>query len=81
MENNVFKTGAVMDLVANAEVVNEQVENLQDASNAQKVTSHAYKYLGKTNTIVREFVKIGRNDECPCGSGKKFKNCHGKDLK
>jgi preprotein translocase subunit SecA len=23
--------------------------------------------------------KIGRNDPCPCGSGKKFKNCHGKD--
>jgi preprotein translocase subunit SecA len=21
--------------------------------------------------------KIGRNDPCPCGSGKKFKNCHG----
>ncbi len=24
--------------------------------------------------------KIGRNDPCPCGSGKKYKNCHGKDL-
>jgi preprotein translocase subunit SecA len=24
--------------------------------------------------------KIGRNDPCPCGSGKKFKNCHGKDV-
>jgi preprotein translocase subunit SecA len=24
--------------------------------------------------------KVGRNDPCPCGSGKKFKNCHGKDL-
>lgn len=24
--------------------------------------------------------KIGRNDPCPCGSGKKFKNCHGKNL-
>ena len=22
----------------------------------------------------------GRNDPCPCGSGKKFKNCHGKGL-
>ncbi|WP_420840274.1 SEC-C metal-binding domain-containing protein [Caniella muris] len=21
---------------------------------------------------------MGRNDPCPCGSGKKFKNCHGK---
>jgi preprotein translocase subunit SecA len=25
--------------------------------------------------------KIGRNDPCPCGSGKKYKNCHGKDEK
>ena len=24
--------------------------------------------------------KIGRNDPCPCGSGKKYKNCHGRDL-
>ena len=24
--------------------------------------------------------KIGRNDPCPCGSGKKFKNCHGRNL-
>ena len=29
--------------------------------------------------IVKEKVP-GRNDPCPCGSGKKFKNCHGKDL-
>ena len=24
--------------------------------------------------------KVGRNDPCPCGSGRKFKNCHGKNL-
>ncbi|HNP53809.1 MAG TPA: SEC-C metal-binding domain-containing protein, partial [Ferruginibacter sp.] len=29
---------------------------------------------------VRVDPKIGRNDPCPCGSGKKFKQCHGKDL-
>ncbi len=28
---------------------------------------------------VRVEKKVGRNDPCPCGSGKKFKNCHGKD--
>jgi hypothetical protein len=26
---------------------------------------------------VRETPKVGRNDPCPCGSGKKFKKCHG----
>ena len=31
----------------------------------------------KTKTIIRKYnKKIGRNDPCPCGSGKKFKKCH-----
>jgi uncharacterized protein len=29
-------------------------------------------------TIRREQPKVGRNDPCPCGSGKKFKQCHGR---
>jgi preprotein translocase subunit SecA len=28
--------------------------------------------------VVRDQPKVGRNDPCPCGSGKKFKQCHGK---
>jgi preprotein translocase subunit SecA len=28
--------------------------------------------------FIREGAKVGRNDPCPCGSGKKFKQCHGK---
>ena len=31
-----------------------------------------------TKTVHREQDKVGRNDACPCGSGKKFKKCHGK---
>ena len=31
-----------------------------------------------TVTIHRQQPKVGRNDPCPCGSGKKFKNCCGK---
>jgi len=27
--------------------------------------------------VVREGAKVGRNDPCPCGSGKKYKKCHG----
>jgi uncharacterized protein len=30
--------------------------------------------------VRREGPRIGRNDPCPCGSGKKYKACHGKDL-
>jgi preprotein translocase subunit SecA len=28
-------------------------------------------------TVKREEPKVGRNDPCPCGSGKKYKKCHG----
>ncbi|HQZ45234.1 MAG TPA: SEC-C metal-binding domain-containing protein, partial [Usitatibacteraceae bacterium] len=28
--------------------------------------------------FVRSSLKVGRNDACPCGSGRKYKNCHGK---
>ena len=33
---------------------------------------------GVNKTIVNEEPKVGRNDPCPCGSGKKYKNCCGK---
>jgi preprotein translocase subunit SecA len=29
-------------------------------------------------TVVRSVPKVGRNDPCPCGSGKKYKFCHGR---
>jgi len=31
----------------------------------------------RQGTIVREQPKVGRNEPCPCGSGKKYKKCHG----
>ncbi|MFZ4699257.1 MAG: preprotein translocase subunit SecA [Candidatus Methylumidiphilus sp.] len=33
---------------------------------------------GPAKPFVREGEKVGRNDPCPCGSGKKYKQCHGK---
>ncbi len=32
----------------------------------------------QSSTFVRETPKVGRNEPCPCGSGKKYKQCHGK---
>src|SRR5438105_4365978 len=32
----------------------------------------------KAQPVVRHTQKVGRNDPCPCGSGKKYKHCHGK---
>jgi preprotein translocase subunit SecA len=31
-----------------------------------------------TAPIVRSEKKVGRNEPCPCGSGKKYKQCHGR---
>jgi len=31
--------------------------------------------------VVNKEIKVGRNEKCPCGSGKKYKNCCGKDKK
>jgi preprotein translocase subunit SecA len=33
---------------------------------------------GTITPITRDGTKVGRNDQCPCGSGKKYKQCHGK---
>jgi preprotein translocase subunit SecA len=33
---------------------------------------------GPVETFKREGRKVGRNEPCPCGSGKKYKQCHGK---
>jgi preprotein translocase subunit SecA len=32
---------------------------------------------GANKQVVNKGDKVGRNDPCPCGSGKKFKKCHG----
>ena len=34
--------------------------------------------LVKPAPFVRAMDKVGRNEPCPCGSGKKYKHCHGK---
>ena len=33
---------------------------------------------GRPHTMVNAMPKVGRNDPCPCGSGKKYKQCHGR---
>jgi preprotein translocase subunit SecA len=45
------------------------------ASNKRSAVSDASRPDGAT--VVRSVPKVGRNDPCPCGSGKKYKHCHG----
>ncbi|WP_143304622.1 preprotein translocase subunit SecA [Chitinophaga vietnamensis] len=53
--------------------------NEQQQSNGHDMSGYAAPEEEK-HEPVRVGPKVGRNDPCPCGSGKKFKNCHGKDL-
>jgi preprotein translocase subunit SecA len=45
---------------------------------AAKAAAAGVSQQSKPETIKREQPKVGRNEPCPCGSGKKFKQCHGK---
>lgn len=42
---------------------------------SEEKRNELYKEQKKSGTFVREGKKIGRNEPCPCGSGKKFKQC------
>ena len=48
------------------------------ASADQQAAMKAQNVEAKVETIRREQPRVGRNDPCPCGSGKKYKQCHGK---
>ncbi len=48
--------------------------------NAQREAASARQGERQPVMPVKAAPKIGRNDPCPCGSGKKYKNCHGKGL-
>ncbi|MBV6306709.1 preprotein translocase subunit SecA [Candidimonas humi] len=70
----------------------EQVETEEPATQLENVTYHHSDYDaalsgtdpgldeadGRGVPFVNAMPKVGRNDPCPCGSGKKYKHCHGK---
>jgi preprotein translocase subunit SecA len=73
----------------NLQVVSEQApETLQQRRMARRPASLRFtgpnqgaapagEEEGKVKTVVRDQPKVGRNEPCPCGSGKKYKKCHG----
>ena len=64
----------------------EQIEEVETPPQLENVQYHHADYdeaLGATapkpaQPVERHMPKVGRNDPCPCGSGKKYKHCHGK---
>jgi preprotein translocase subunit SecA len=57
----------------------QQIEQQQQARPQRVVMSHGDQPVAAEAPMVkRDGDKVGRNDLCPCGSGKKYKRCHGK---
>lgn len=80
------QTNLIMDAIANTNYVrtDEEFNNLGNvttsASALQGVLDSSpsrmlNSYMTKPKQKVRKGKKIGRNDKCPCGSGKKYKHC------
>ena len=65
---------------AQAQAANSARQNFSGAqARAQAAGSQMnQRSQGDNVTVRRTMPKVGRNDPCPCGSGKKFKNCHGR---
>lgn len=58
-------------------------EQKDDYQEAQQARYEAGRNASQGDTKQQPYIaeqRIGRNDPCPCGSGKKFKNCHGRNL-
>jgi len=55
----------------------EQIEKKRRRAEFQMAQQQNNGGDGASRQVKREGAKVGRNDPCPCGSGKKFKKCHG----
>lgn len=62
------------------EQAREKLQFQHDESSAldQPAAAEDDEKVQKEQPFTREGEKVGRNDPCPCGSGKKYKQCHGK---
>ena len=64
--------------------VGSAVREQQAARAAEQAAGSAPKPTEKPQTYVKDkedpFANVGRNDPCPCGSGLKYKKCHGRDA-
>lgn len=67
----------VVDLTnATDEQAAEQMKQFEDSViTGDQLAQIRALYNRRPKQLVRKHAKIGRNDPCPCGSGKKFKNC------
>jgi len=79
--------GEVTKIIARVKIQEDDVEEMErheqqqvqyQHDSANSPTQPKEKAPQQVETYVREGKKVGRNEPCPCGSGKKYKQCHGK---
>ena len=56
------------------------IRGVRDNMRLAEYNGNTYSSLSAASSVVRDQPKVGRNDPCPCGSGKKFKKCCGKEA-
>lgn len=59
------------------EAIHREQEEMLEAQLRAHQEAEKAKTVAEEKKIIRATIKVGRNDPCPCGSGKKFKACHG----
>ena len=89
---NKFREDVTRTLFHIRMVSNEAIEKLNENNNQIETHHNKDENINKNKTIINKtknieidpnnpstWGKVGRNELCPCGSGKKYKNCHGKN--
>lgn len=61
-----------------AEAIEERAERIHNVTYTHPNEDGSVSEEADVATAVAEVPKVGRNDPCPCGSGKKYKQCHGR---
>jgi preprotein translocase subunit SecA len=61
-----------------AEAIEERAERIANVTYTHPNEDGSVSQEADPTTVVAELPKVGRNDPCPCGSGKKYKLCHGR---
>jgi preprotein translocase subunit SecA len=56
--------------------IHEEAPGTQDIARQQQAAIDGSESQAKIEPIRNQGPRVGRNDPCPCGSGKKYKNCH-----
>jgi preprotein translocase subunit SecA len=84
VKNEVTKVLMTVHIQSNEEAAAAAAAMEDQAERISNVTYSAPTETGEVETVVDESTvkaamsRVGRNEPCPCGSGKKFKQCHGK---